>query len=371
LGENANWNKLNSDLVNERYALIQAAETYVKEAEVATSKDSPSYLIAVSHLQKAIECYRRIGKSKTRIDELHQKLIVYEKRSIGEMRSFSTELDIEKLVVDSINRVKGKSLQNAILEFAKMMRSPRVNDLRKQVLDNAKNYPLQHLMSAFVVDEKGKMVAKQPGMFSTNGSAAEESIRANMIKQAAFHHHIYTHSLIEPIRHQILLEHNVRISHFLDIVANNPLVPNGREYIYAQGLQAGMEGDFVVAVHLLIPQLENSIRYILFQMGVLTSGIDSAGIQEEHNLNITLYTPEINKAFGEDIVFDLQSLLVERLGANLRNRMAHGLMSHNSFYSVQVPYLWALVLQLCCLPLIGQKHEEDKSAKENGTDSKD
>jgi len=367
---NAKWNRINSDPAGERYALIQIAEAYIKQAEDATRKDSPSYLIAVSHLQKAIECYRRVGKSKARIDELHQKLIEYEEKSISEMRSFSTELDLGDLIADSVNKIKGKSLQNAILEFTKMMRSPRVDDLRRQVLDNAKNYPLQHMMSAYVIDEKGKMIAKQPGMFSTNGSAAEEAIRTNMVKQAALHHHIYTQSFIEPIRHQILLEHGVRISDFLDFVYNNPLVPSGREYIYAQGLEAGMEGDFVVALHLLIPQMENSIRHILSQMGVLTSGIDSEGIQEEHSLNVTLYKPEIKKVFGENIVFDLQSLLVERSGANLRNRMAHGLMSHNSFYSVQVPYLWALVLRLCCLPLIRQKSEQDKTAKEGSTDNK-
>ena len=36
------------------------------------------------------------------------------------------------------------------------------------------------------------------------------------------------------------------------------------------------------------------------------------------------------KLLGEDLVFDLQGLLVERFGVNLRNRMAHGLMGTNS-----------------------------------------
>src|SRR5208337_229891 len=100
-------------------------------------------------------------------------------------------------------------------------------------------------------------------------------------------------------------------------------------------------------------------------MGVLTSGIDSDGIQDERSLNLTLYTQEIKEVFGEDIVFDLQGLLVERLGGNLRNRMAHGLMSHESFYSVEVPYLWALILRICCLYIINQKQIEEKQGKEN------
>lgn len=368
---NAKWNKLNSDSPNEHSALKQAAETYVKEAEAAIKKDPPSYLVAVSHLQRAIEAYRRIGGQKERIDVLHHTLIDYEERSIGEMRSFSTKVDLGDLVKDSIDRVKGKTLQDALFELAKMIRSPQVDKLRNQAIEDSKNYPMQHLASSVVVNEMGKVVAKQSSMFSNDENEVEASIRENMVRQAEFHHYIYAQSLIEPVRHQILLEHDIRISHFLDIVSNNPFVPSGREYIYAQGFQAGMEGDFVVAAHLLIPQVENSIRYILSHLGVLTSGIDTDLIQDERSLNVTLYSPEIKKVFVEDIVFDLQSLLVERLGANLRNRMSHGLMSHNSFYTIQVPYLWALVLQLCCLPLIKQKYEQDKSDRKGGTNSED
>ena len=116
-----------------------------------------------------------------------------------------------------------------------------------------------------------------------------------------------------------------------------------------------LEGDFLIAAHLLIPQIENSVRHILRAKDVATSGVDSNGIQNERNLNDTLYTPEIQEVFGPDIVFDLQGILVERYGVNLRNKMAHGLVGHSSFFSTDVSYLWALTLRLCCWPLIVQK----------------
>jgi hypothetical protein len=101
-----------------------------------------------------------------------------------------------------------------------------------------------------------------------------------------------------PPRHQINLEHNVTIGELMPIVSNNPLVPQGREYIYAQGLQAGMEGDYVTAAHLLVPQLENSIRYVLNQRGIITSGLTPEGVQEEFNLNRLLSFEQTKSVFG-------------------------------------------------------------------------
>lgn len=360
----AKWHKVSDEAEKEKQSLISVAETYVKEAEQAVSRDKPSYLLASSHLQHAIEAYRRIGGNRERIEELHSILLRYQEKSLKEMGMVSSEgIDLSDAVKESIDRVKGKQLFDALFEFALMLRSPRVKDLRKQVEEAAKKYPIQYLIAAVVVNENGKVVAKHSNMHSDNPEEVEKAIQEHMYKQASFHHQIYTLSLIEPIRDQLNLDHNVRLQDFLRIVTNNPLVPAGREFIFAQGLKLGMEGDYLNAIHLLIPQVENSMRHILTQMGEIPSGIDSKGIQDERSLNITLYSPSLVKVFGDDIVFDLQGLLVERFGANLRNRMAHGLMDYNSFYSVEVPYLWCLILKICCLPVIKQIKDKQVESK--------
>jgi len=43
--------------------------------------------------------------------------------------------------------------------------------------------------------------------------------------------------------------------------------------------------------------------------------------------------------------------------------MAHGLMDYNSFYSVEVPYLWCLILKICCLPVIKQIKDKQVESK--------
>jgi len=363
----ARWHKLAKDADNERTARIQAAETYAKDAEAAVNRETPSYAVAAAHQQHAIESYRRIGGASERIEELHHALLEYQEKSINELKLISTEVDLNDAAKNAIARVKGKTLYDSLFEFALMGKSPEVSNLRKEVQELAKEYPIRHLLSVVEVNEKGKVVGSSPNnLFSNNQEEAEAAMRANMFKQAKFHHTIHTQGIIEPVRCQINLEHNVRLSDFIPIVSNNPLIPEGREQIYAQGLHAGMEGDFLVAAHLLIPQFENSIRHVLAQHDVITSGIDPKGIQDERSLNTTLYLPEMHDIFGEDITFDLQGLLIERFGANLRNLMAHGLMSYDAFFSVQVAYLWWLILRLCCLPIIMQiKKNEARQTKDS------
>jgi Domain of unknown function (DUF4209) len=88
------------------------------------------------------------------------------------------------------------------------------------------------------------------------------------------------------------------------------------------------------------------------------SKLDSKLIQEVRLLGTLLAMAETREIFGADIVFDLRGTLVEKFGWDLRNRLAHGLMHEGRFYSADVIYVWSLILQLCCIPLILQEQQE-------------
>lgn len=107
------------------------------------------------------------------------------------------------------------------------------------------------------------------------------------------------------------------------------------------------------------------MRYILYHLGVITSGIDDDGIQDEFNLNKMLsasdYAEPLAKFLGEDFVFDLRGLLVERFGSNLRNDMAHGLIDHDHFYSESGCYLWWISLRLYSLPVLATLRQSPDS----------
>jgi hypothetical protein len=163
--------------------------------------------------------------------------------------------------------------------------------------------------------------------------------------------------LIEPARQQLIAEHVARPVDLLFLVQDNPFIPVGREGLFLRGLHAGLHGDIVLALHLLLPQVENSIREILAMQGVITSKLESDATQDERDLGWVLTRPEMAKIFGESMAFDLRGLLVERFGLNLRNAIAHGLLAESQMITPGAIYAWWLVLRLCCIPIARGRNE--------------
>jgi hypothetical protein len=347
------WYALLKDTENQKRIQVKIAETYVSESNTAISKSSPSYRVAASCIQKAIAAYRRVGGMKERVEELQKLLLEYQPLSMTEIKQYSREIDITSLIEKTRSQVLGKSFRDAIFELALMGFSPSVKNLKSQVEEAVCNYPLQFLMPEILYSQTGKVIATKPSLISNNPEKAETAIQVAMLKNARYRQYIYANAVVNPVRHQINLEHSVSLEDFKFIVNNNLFIPPGREMIYAKGLLEGMRGDFVISTHLLAPQIEHSIRYLMEQQGCIVSGLDDRGVQDEHNINVLIRRPELVEILGEDITFDLKGLLVHRFGSNLRNRMAHGLINYSDFFTTENCYLWWLTLHLlCCLPLI-------------------
>ena len=160
---------------------------------------------------------------------------------------------------------------------------------------------------------------------------------------------------ILPASLRISKEHSIRRRDLLFLVTNNPFIPPGHEGFYLRGIQAGFFGDCTIAMHMLIPQLEASVRNVIQQHGGLTSTRESDGTQKEKDINQLLWDEKLGTIFGQDILFDLRGILIEKCGCNMRNELAHGLMPENAFYRLESVYLWWLVIRLCwigykCIP---------------------
>lgn len=355
----ASWLSLSKDDENSRRASINAAETHIKEAEALPKDHANRATIAALHVQAGIEAYRKISGTNDRRKELHQLLVAYQKESVSDFGTVSAQIDISKTVQQAINAVKGKDFLDAIISLALLASPPTQSILKEQVEEYMEHHGLMFRIWAKVTDPSGKTKAKRPGLDSDNQEAV---IRSEMLREAIHHQGLIADGIVRPAITQIISEHQVDERDLLPILINNPFVPQGREMIFARGLYYGLQGDVLVSTHLLIPQIENSLRYILQSHGHITSGLDHDQIQDEYTLQRILYEyrKELEQILGEDILFDLQGLLVERFGSNLRNLVAHGLLDGQHFLYRQTLYLWWLTLRLCCLPI----YTSDQTADE-------
>lgn len=340
------WHRKNQDASQERSASLSYAETYVKEAEARINNTPPSYLAASHFLVKAIEAFKNIGSNQTRIEEIHQKLLNYQHQSTTELQSFSQQIDVSDIAGQVINQIKGKKLNEALFTLAFMFKPTKVSQIRQQTEKLIEESILRFICPPVIINDMGKVVGINP------------SLEDEMYRNAIWYQNAQVYSIIEPARYQINLEHYVKASDFYPLVVNNPFVPAGREEIYARGLHAGLTGDFVVTAHLLIPQIEHSLRCLVKRRGAITSWLDK-GIQDEYIMSVLFdkQKADLEAIFGEDIAFDLIGLLNRKgFGSNLRNLMAHGLISSNGFYASPTVYLWWLTLHLCCLHIIPENN---------------
>lgn len=358
----AKWHSIEKNIENAYKARMLAAETYLKESEDSLTKHPLPCLKASHDLQKAFEAFEKLKSQgteeeraaiNTKLEEIHKRLLEYQQKSSNELITISSEFNISDEVELARSQVRGKEFPEALLSLAFLATPPKVLELRQSVEETAS---LSHFFPIVKMNEMGKVIARQ----INNSNDGEEAIRFEMYVKAAEYQKIYAQAFIEQARYQIFSEHiiqkpkedKIKETHLISLVSNNPFVPPGRENLFIKGLYAGLIGDFITSTHILIPQIENSVRYLLSNRGAITSGIDNKnnGIQKEDNLNVTLFPSkyqQITSIFDEDTLFDLQGLLIEKSGSNLRNRMAHGLINDNEFSSPIFSYLWWVTLRLC------------------------
>jgi hypothetical protein len=203
------------------------------------------------------------------------------------------------------------------------------------------------------LDREGKVTAKSPSSFGE----AEKVSPNDLYKSVALEHQLIATGAILPAADIIRTEHSLSKAYFESLAENNPFVAPGQERMWVQGLFAGMQGDFEVALPILVPILENSLRYVLKQSGVRVSTLNTHGVQEELRITAILDHEVSMQVFGYDLIMDLRGLLLERTYANLRNVISHGLGHTGTYYTAQAIYLWWLIFRLFITPLHNGRSE--------------
>ncbi len=360
------FHRFNNDAANAKRVGVKKAESLVRQAEDSIGKKGQGYLSGTHHLALAIECLRQSGGDEARIQSLHRKLLEWQEKSAAEMKSFSQEIDISKVVTAVMEQMKGKTLHDAV--FAMALGHPVINTekLRERVLSQVKDFPMTHLIGVSLVGRDGRLLGhKPPALASTDEETQEAAIEIEMFQQAAqVDWNLRAQAYIEVCRRQIASEHQPGLRDLQFLVTHNPFIPPGHEMLFLKGIVAGFRGELDITAHFLVPQIEESIRYVLKSAGYVTSKLDAKLIQEERLLGTLLSLPETVELFGKGHVFELRGLLCEKFGYDLRNRLAHGFLTYGECWSGEVLNLWWLVIRFLCFPLVQRRTKsEDADAK--------
>ncbi len=332
------------------------AEGWVKEAVARLSSEQPSNVAAASFYENAIQTYRRIPRSERnthradeRITELHKHLSDAGAKSLTEMSVItSPAIDISEIAETAINAVKGKLTLDALAAFANIYRGAQVVKIREFSGKMLREHPLNALFAATHMSRDGRVIARRLGMgfVEADSDESKTTLWAEMVKHYGMELGLVVQGEIWPALETLRLEHRLRVEDFVAIANRSPIVPEDRKQLMGRALFAGYDNDFVVALHILIPQIEHMVRWHLKAAGIKTTNIDKDGIENENGLSTLIEIPQVTQIFGEDLTFEFKALFCDAFGPNLRNELAHGLLTEEDCQSTYAIYAWWLGIKI-------------------------
>lgn len=319
------------------------ADYYIKHAETLIGQDGSNLMRAVMFLQKSIEIYRNNGATEL-AKEIQRKMVQVQKGIPLSMDCFSATIDITD-IQNSINKnMKDLSFEECIIRLTQLFVFEKQDDIRKTVINSSKN-SLNYMFKQSEINELGQTKLILPSFDANNPEVVELYMFWHLRKKQRDTGNILIKNILSYINNHFTVDPSM--VEFL--VKGNPIVPDGRERIIQNGVSMFLKGDYYEAIHILAPQTENIFRYIAREVGGMTVTLENDGTSMEKTLKSIFTLPELLDSYDNDILFIFRGLLNEHAGANIRNEVAHGILSEPASFSGECLYFGAAVIKLLSL----------------------
>lgn len=358
-------------------AQVRLAECFAAEAEdrrqgVGGAATSASHFVdlALKTLREIPRSYRAAHSLDERIEELRQLLLHDREVLLASMVPIRTEpVDLSEQAADARRRVNGQGQIAALGALAAVFPQASYQDAVKRAREGIQQHPLSALFGGETYDSSGQKVSMQPGANPatvSGGGEPDEVTWSAMIRDHGILTTIVVNGRIMPALELVRLQHQYSAALLFDVCRHSPYVPSGREWTWARGLLHGLDGDFVSAVCVLVPQIEHFARGQMKQAGVHTLVTDERGVENEKGLSALLDDARSTEVLGPDLRFELRALLTASQGPNLRNVIAHGLASDGHLLGHAAVYAWWQALRIAVLPWAAQTPNEASDEDADG-----
>ena len=340
----------------EHEALRRVGESYVRQGQKRAEGKSGSYMAAEMFIKKGVTALQRGKSPQERIAEVQGMLRDYQSRIQGELGHVRQDVNVAELIKEKQAAVSGKGLFDALRVLLLGLPLLDPSKLRAEVQEEAREHPFLHLFQTSILDSQGRTREIHKGIHDLRGDELEVEMKKRMLHRAQHHWKWRGQTHILPIWERMRENHIVRHEDLQWLVTHNPWIPAGHERIILRGLQAGFDGDFQIAGHLLTLQFEACVRHVLVQAGAHVAMIEQDGTESLKTWGGLMSLPMAAQLFGPELTFEMSGLMFEESGYNLRHKVAHGMLKADEFESYPTLIIWWLMLYMCFIQ-VGSRHE--------------
>ena len=274
-------------------------------------------------LQQMQDRYRKYGYDKI-ANRLFVDLSDVGELTLKELHPVSVSVPLDKGLLDAFFEDALKGTAREVLIYYLFYYVPIYKNEIKRMKEKAKQAPLLDVISTMTIDSSGNAVSKVGVGPNAELQKLSHSMYENMRYTVPFMH-----------LHVIKMKEKdfMTTETILQLLDESPLIAKERKEIVMRGVQAYIDEDYLVACHLLVPQLEAAIRRLFALNGanIMRQKQNPIEGSEYASLDTLLATEAAVSYMGEDIANYLRNLLTDQYGWNIRNQLSHGLLGLDSF----------------------------------------
>jgi len=236
---------------------------------------------------------------------------------------------------------------------------PRQDELKKQMEEHAREFPLQALFPPTILGDEGVKAKVDDTRGDPDGPMIHETSKRMALS---------TVWMSWGLDH--LIEHGLTSEMYADFISESPVFLEDRLSLITRGIEAHMRGDYVQSIHVLVPQIERALVGLVFRLGGAATKPHRTGrgVVQSKSLNDALADDATRNVLGPDLTIYLAATLSHPKGHNIRNEVCHGLWGPEAFTkqaSVRVLHAMTALSLLRAIPKQKSEQEEPNDGGEN------
>lgn len=322
---------------------IETAYDYEAAAQILDNGDPKNSFRVADLLQKAMNAWKYSNDSKAKENRERLARLVRPVKEAMHQNMESVKIgsiDISNIVNLLKDKIEKASFEEAICYIAQAIKPEGMEYFR-----NANKSILSSLISTKMIDGKGRIRANVPGEM---GAGSEE--QRKICQYNALEHYLLTAEVrLIRILHFSKEKFDFNKDNLRFLIEDNLFIPKDRQETYLKGIVAGFSEDWGTAMHILMPQVENSIRCLAEACDIVVYKTDESGVEECLSLTGILRLPEFKECFEDDFIFNLECFYTSEYCFGMRDQISHGLLSDKELQNYDCAAVWGYTFYLCCL----------------------
>lgn len=214
---------------------------------------------------------------------------------------------------------------------------PSIIEAKERLMEEKRSTPSLFLFNTVVYDSKGRVV--------TNIGSLDTDLEGHLVRK--IQQKIMTSSIFLNLTIQKTIEKlGLNSLNTVEFISSANVFSPNRLSIINRGIESYFANDHLVAIHLLVPQIEEAVRNIIENAGGNVLRQKGSGMQLR-TFDDILRDDLLKDKWGEDMVEYFKALYTDQRGINLRNDVSHGMADIKAFNQQNADKVLHSLLCMC------------------------